>query len=326
MEVPYHRFNRWRKRVHSSLPVLTVPGPKKTQPFDPAELRNEIRSLPHGPHRSCGTGRLFGRYCFRVSRREFNDLVARVRFELRQEKRRALLRVKWLVPGMVWAMDGTMFRGNGVLRDAELMTTREMRSKYLFKPLCTMWTPSSTEVGAYLSYLFWLHGAPLFAKLDLGGNLRGEEVLMALAENWVYPLFSPPEYPGYNGSVENVQGDIKGEIRRLLPLENNATETEFDLCSQLAAHNLNHQPRRVLDGKTACQVLGGGVNPLRVTIPERREVYDWLNDTSESILSLLEEGDSQRAKATAKRRAAEMWLSKNNVIKLTKDGESVTLF
>lgn len=329
MEIPYHRFRRWRNRVAGSQPVLSVPGPKKTEAFNPAVLRGEVEDLAHGVHRTPGTGPLYGRYRFALSRRDFSDLVTQVRLELRLKKRLNLTRVEWLVPGMAWATDGTQYREAGAPKGSELLTIREMCSKYLFRPLCTFWTPCGEEIGGYLANLFFINGIPLFLKMDNGSNLCSEAAMDVLTEHSVIPLLSPPEYPGYNGSIENAQGDIKSAIQPLLPLGRAATETEFEMCARVAAHDLNHQVRRVLKGKTACNVLGGGRNPITITIPERRAIYDWLNDTTESILSQLEESledASKRARATARRKAAELWLVKNKVIRLTRNGKSVTLF
>lgn len=325
MEVPYHRFRRWRNRVAGSLPALCVPGPKKTNPFDLAVLRGEIEGLSHGPKRTGGFGKLYGRYCFHLSRRDLGSLVDEVRQELRLERLRNMTRVEWLAPGMVWAVDGTDYCDPSVPKGAELLTTRDMGSKYLFKPLCTFWTPNGEEIGGYLSRLFWIHGAPLYLKIDCGSNLNSEAAMEALREYWVIPLISPPEYPQYNGSLEKTQGDIKGAIRQMLPMDRQVTPLEFELCGQLAAHDLNHQARRVLKGRTPCEVLTGGRNPVRLTIQERREIYDCVKDTCGSILSGIENPD-KRAVATAWRKAAEWWLAKNGVIRLTRNGENVTLF
>lgn len=328
MEVPYHRFRRWRTRVAGNRPVLTVPGPKKAEAFDPAVLRGEITGMSHGAHRTAGTGKLYGKYRFAVSRRDLLDLVSLVRLEMRLEERRNLTRVEWCVPGMVWATDGTEYNEPGAPKGSELLTLREMCSKYLFRPLYTTYTPSGEEVGGYLANVFFVNGIPLFVKMDLGGNFCSESVTDVLREHWVIPLYSPPEYPRYNGSLENAQGDIKGAIQQLLPLGRTVTETEFELCARVAAHDLNHQKRRVLKGKTPCNRLWGRQKPTNVTIRDRRDIYDWLNDITGSILSEVEDPSkdaSKRAIATARRHAAELWLAKNDIIRLTRNGKSVTL-
>ena len=328
MGVPYNRFRRWQKRMLKNQSLFTPPGPKKTEPFDLGVLRGEVKDLKHGIHRTAGTKGLYGRYRFSLSRRELNNLVMSVRDEKRLTERRNLTRVTWCVPGMVWATDGTKYCEPSVPVGSELQTVRDMASKYLFRPMFTTFTPSGVMVGAYWANLFHRHGNPLFMKIDNAGNFCGEDAMDILMEHEIIPIISPPEYPRYNGSIENLQGDIKGAIKPLLPWDRPATETEFEMCARVAAHDLNHESRRVLKGSTACSVIGGGGKiPINITTPERRAVYDWLNETTGTILSQLGEKDpSTREKATARRRAAEMWLLKNNIIRLTRNGKSVTLF
>jgi hypothetical protein len=329
MDVPFASFRRWRERRVAEEPLLRVPGPKKTVPFDPAVLRGEIDALPHGTHRTHGTVWLHHRYRLHVSRRDLDDLVAAVRRDLKRDERRELCRVEWLVPGAVWSLDGTEYTGPGVPIGAELLTVKDMASKYLFRPMATAWTPCAEEVGGHMSRLFFIHGAPLFGKRDNGGNLRAKEVSDVFKENWVIPLISPPEYPRYNGSLENTQGDIKEAIRQSLPLGREVTLEEFETHSRLAAHDLNHKPSRVLKGRTPCSLFGGGKNPARYTKDERRAIYDWLNETSGCILQKTEvytEREKERVVAMARRKAVEMWLVRNNMIRLTINGKSVTLF
>jgi len=328
MGVPYHRFRRWQKRMSGNQRLYTPPGPKKTEPFNFADLQGEVKDLKHGIYRTAGTKGLYGKYRFSLSRRELNNMVMFVREEKRLTERRNLTRVTWNIPGMVWATDGTKYCEPGAPAGSELQTVRDMASKYLFRPLFTTYTPSGKEVGGYWASLFHVQGVPLFMKTDNAGNFCGEDAMSALLEHGVIPIISPPEYPRYNGSIENLQADIKGAIKPLLPCDRPATEIEFEMCARVAAHDLNHKARQILKGRTACRVMGGGgQNPVKITIPERRAIYDWLNDTTGTILSQLKEKEpSAREKATARRRAAEMWLLKNNIIKLTRNGESVTLF
>lgn len=306
MGVQYHRFRRWQKRMAENQRLYTSPGPKKTEPFNFADLQGDIKDLKHGIYRTAGTKVLHGKYRFSLSRRELNNLVMSVREEKRLTERRNLTRVTWSVPGMVWATDGTKYCEPGVPEGSELQTVRDMASKYLFRPMFTTYTPSGEEVGGYWANLFHVQGIPLFMKVDNAGNFCGEAAMIILMEHGVIPIISPPEYPKYNGSVENLQGDIKGAIKPLLPWGRPASENEFEMCARVAAHDLNHESRRVLKGSTACSVIGGGGrNPISITIPERRAIYDWLNDTTGSILSLLEKKEpSTREKATARRRAA----------------------
>ena len=130
---------------------------------------------------------------------------------------------------------------------------------------------------------------------------------------------------GWHRSLGSVNGNIKEAIRQILPKGREATLEEVEMASRLAAHDLNHEPKAVLKGRTPCLAFNGGKNPARYDIEERRTVYDWLNETAGCILQEIKD-DSKTAIATAKRKAAEMWLVKNNIIRLTVNGKSVTLF
>ena len=92
--------------MQRSMVVVNPPGPKKVEPFDPS-LDTEIRLLDHGRKRSAGTTGLYQRYRFRISRRELAQMVARVRHDLKADRRAHVRWIEWLMPGIVWAMDFT---------------------------------------------------------------------------------------------------------------------------------------------------------------------------------------------------------------------------
>jgi hypothetical protein len=113
--------------------------------------------------------------------------------------------------------------------------------------------------------LFAQYGAPLVLKRDNGSNLNGAAVDAVLARHCLIPLNSPPRYPPYSGGIERAQCDLKAALRAHGP------------ATALAVHDLNHRPRRVLGGLTACQPFAGaklslcsrgvqGVNALQFTI------------------------------------------------------------
>jgi hypothetical protein len=258
-----------------------------------------------------------------LSRRELAWMVSEVRAELNSNCRRNLLRVDWLVPGVAWAVDGTTY--SRVPERRELMPTRDLCSKYYLRPMATESEACSEEVDGHLANLLENNVTPLILKIDNGGNLNGLIVMETLAAYKVMALISPPEYPRYNGSLEKAQAEFKDAIRKTLPTDRKVPLDEFELHARLAAHDLNHKRRDVLKGKTACEVFHQGNNLMRFTEPERKAIYDWINETQERILS--EAGDaSVKAVATARRKAIEMWLLKNNIIRLTLNGKSVTLF
>lgn len=321
MAVPHRTFKRWKRRREAGQPLVHAPGPSKTGSFDPAVLSGELTSLPHGARRTHGIGRLYVKYGQCLSRREIAAMAAEVRAELNGIQRRNLLRVEWLVPGVVWAIDGTEYTDASEKR--LMLTTRDMCSKYLFRPMVTAWTPCGEEVGGHIASLWNDNEEPLFIKMDNAGNLTGVSVMATLAEKRIIPLVSPPEYPRYNGSLEHAQGDIKEAIRRSLPIGRQVSLEEFELHAALAAHDLNHRSKDALGGKNACQVFHDQSRRLRFTEPERKVIYDWISQTQDSILQEAQDF-SKRTVATARRKAIEAWLLKNNVIKLTLNGKSVT--
>jgi hypothetical protein len=323
MDVPHRKFKRWKRRKECGEPLVNAPGPDKTEPFDPAVLLGELASLPHGTHRIHGIGRLYVKYGESLSRREIACMAAELIAELNDIHRQNLLRVEWLVPNVVWAMDGTEYID--VYGKRQLMTTRDLCSKYLFRPMVTLWTPCNEEVSQYMVKLWDVNEPPLFIKMDNAGNLIGQVVMETMAEKRVMALVSPPVYPMYNGSLEKAQGDIKEAIRESSPLGRNVSLEEFELHAALAAHDLNHQAKDILKGKNPCQVFHDETRRIRFTIPERKVVYDWINKTQESILKEAQDF-SKRTIATARRKAIEAWLLKNNIIRLTLNGKSVTLF
>jgi hypothetical protein len=323
MEVSHRKFKRWRCRKENGLPLLHVPGPAKTEPFDPAVLAGELASLTHGVHRTLGIGRLFSKYGQCLSRREIACMAAEVRAELNDIHRRNLLHVEWMVPGVVWAVDGTEY--TDASENRQVLTMRDLASKYLLRPMVTAWTPCSEEVSGHVAMLCGANESPLFIKMDNGSNLIGQSVMNVLKENWIIPFISPPEYPQYNGSLEKAQGEIKEAIRKSLPLGREVSLEEFKLHAALAAHDLNHRSRDVLKGKNPCQVYHDETRRIRFTEPERKAIYDWINQAQNDILKETKDF-TKRTVATARRKAIEAWLLKNNMIKLTLNGKSVTQF
>jgi hypothetical protein len=323
MNVSHRTYKRWKRRKQCGQPLVRVPGPVKTGVFDPAVLTGEIAALHHSTHRTMGIGRLYGKYSECLSRRELDSMVAEVRDELNDIRRQNLRHVEWLVPGVVWAIDGTQYRDESGKR--EMLTVRDLCSKYLFCPMATEWTPCSEEVGGHMARLLIENDAPLFTKMDNGSNLVGQGTMNVLANTRIIPFISPPYYPRYNGSLEHAQGEIKEAIKKSLPLGQNVSLREFGLHAALAAHHLNHRPKDILKGKTPCQVFYDETRRMRFTQPERNAIYDWINLTQESILKNVQ-STKKNVLAKVRRKAIEAWLIKNNIIKVSLNELNVTRF
>ena len=324
MGVPVRTFRRWNSRRGANMSLLRPPGPAKTGAFDPAVLGGELASLSHGAHRTAGMGLLYGKYSDALSRRELACMAEEVRKEQAADERRNLRHVEWLVPGICWALDGTTFSSESTGKQ-EIMTVRDLCSKYLFRPLITQWTPCCQEVARHTEELTYVHDLPLLIKMDNGGNLIGHEHMNVLAGIKIVPLISPPVYPRYNGSLENAQDDVKETISKSLPLYRSVPPNEFKLHAELAMHELNHRPRDVLGGKNPCQVYHDETRRKWFTKPERKAIYDWINQTTEGILKEVRTVTKQTT-AKARRKAIEAWLVKNNIIRITLNGLNVTQF
>ena len=322
--VPVRTFRRWNGRRGANRPLLQPPGPAKTGAFDPRVLAGELASLSHGVHRTAGMGRLYGKYGDALSRRELAAMADEVRKELYDNERRNQYRIVWMVSGICWALDGTTYIA-ACTGKQDIMTVRDLCSKYLFLPLVTQWTPCCQEVALHTVELADRYDLPLFMKLDNAGNLVGHEHMDVLAWHRIIPLISPPDYPQYNGSLENAQADVKETITKSLPAYRSVPPHEFKLHAELAMHELNHRPRECLGGLNPCQVYHDNTRRKRFSLPERMAIYDWINQTTESILKEVRTVTKQTT-ATARRKAIEAWLVKNNIIRITINGKSVTQF
>jgi transposase InsO family protein len=133
-----------------------------------------------------------------------------VRFRRWWRKKNALdgHRLTWHVPGTVWAMDYTK---TPYLIDGQtqiIFTVRDLASRY---HLC--WVPVPDETAEtlipILQWLFTTHGTPLILKSDNGSAFIAAEVQEELGAWRVWPLFSPPRRPKYNGALERSNTTMK---------------------------------------------------------------------------------------------------------------------
>jgi hypothetical protein len=320
----YRSLMRWRMREVRSESVINLPGPFKTEPFDPSVLRGEIKGLTHCRKRTHGISALYGRWSSLVSRRDIAMMAADIRRELYLAQRSEMLRVNCIVPGLIWAMDVTEYGRSLEGNILQVLNTSDLGSRNIFEPLCASWMPCGEEVGGHIAHLFTRYGPPLFFKEDNAKNLTSSSVTEVMAENFVIPLTSPCYYPQYNGALENANGLLKKEIRReMYPFET-CPEEYFHLYVKAAANNLNHVPRAILKGQIPCRVFYDRPKWKKYSIPERRNIYDWINETTESILSGMD-NPNQTARNAARRRAILKWLQLNNIVTLERNHESVTL-
>ena len=311
MRIPLSTVSRWRRRKKEDRPFLNRPGPKKAEPFDSSALDAEIRLLGHGVKRSAGAAKLYGRYQASLSRRELSRLVGQVRQDLVADQRRNLRRIDWLMPGVVWAMDGTEC-DPGVAGKIHLYNTQDLGSRYKFPPMVGEY-PVGEDIAGYLSEKFFRFGPPLLLKRDNAGNLNHGVVNGVLSEFFVLPLNSPEYYAPYNGAIEESQRELKACLREKLVAGIPCSPDPIAVYAEVAAHDLNHRLRPCLQGRTSCQAFfSSGEKPVFSKL-ERREIYDILLERVERILGSMSER-GKAARESAWRIAAEFWLKSKGFI------------
>lgn len=316
----YRTLMRWKSRVADGRVGVEKRGPKKVQPLNLDELNEKIQRLDHGRKRSRGAGRLHREYTGAISRRELSEMVCQVRSETKRKRTVETCHVSWLRPNLAWAFDDCRKNKTVGENTLHLHNLTDLCSRYKLPPLTSGYLPCGEEVAGHLEHLFDRFGPPLFCKRDNGGNLNHTAVNEVLEESLVIPINNPPCTPEYNGAVEHAQGEFKC----YLDLWKGKAETlnEFSLLAETAAHELNHKPRRCLDGKTACAEYFND-RQLRYPRRKRKSIYDWIRDLAFEISMLA---GKSTITPVAWRVAARQWMVKNDLIKIEKAGKSVTPF
>lgn len=306
---------RWKRRLSIGQSAVNKPGPKKAEPLNLGQLKEKIRELNHGEKRSHATGQLYAAFNAVISRRELNRMVTSVRNENKRQRAAQRYQITWLKPNLAWAMDDCQKPTVVGSETLHLHNLSDLCSRYKFQPLASASTSCGEEVAGHLSHLFSRFGAPLFCKRDNAGNLNHLAVKDVLEQAMVIPINSPPNTARYNGAIEHTQGEFKDYLRLWQCKAN--TIDELVLLAETAAHDLNHKPRRCLNGQTACRAYFDN-NTARYHKRQRKSIYNWIRDLAAEI--------SIRAGKTmisplAWRVAAKHWLVENGLIKIHKAGK-----
>jgi transposase InsO family protein len=114
----------------------------------------------------------------------------------------------WHRPGTVWAMDFTQVHHPVDNIYPYVFAVRDLASGMIlaWQPVADM---TSQAALMELEVLFTIHGAPLVLKSDNGSAFLAEASKRFLATWQVWPLYSPPGTPGYNGAIEATIGSLK---------------------------------------------------------------------------------------------------------------------
>jgi transposase InsO family protein len=232
-----------------------------------------------------------------MPRSEIRDLLRRLRAWHLARHVELVRELEWTEPGWVWAMDHTQppapvdgsHRTIFAVRDlgsgAQLLWEGEQRAAAL-------------EVARRLEELFTLHGAPLLLKSDNGSAFISEEVEEVCRRWGVRQLFSPPHWPGYNGSVESAIRWLK-------------ERTDYAACCrgepglwtgedlQVALHQTNELPKQTERGGTPRRVVFAGREPvspeLRAALSKRYRYELELERRLRNLQGTNDEGRPQRA-------------------------------
>ena len=278
--VPYANVMRWRRRERLSQPLWQVPGPKKSVPLDWAEFYPLLRKLEPGPLRCPGLGKLTEQFASALSRRQLAALVQ----DYRRNQLATMKRIDWLWTGLVWSCDATEYGPDG----QQIIPVLDLHSRFRFQPLVTD-RLEGRQIAAHLEKLFRQQGAPLFLKRDNGSPFNCQPVDEVLARFGVVPLNNPPHYPRYNGAKEKSIRDLKAALdQRLVPA--NRASNGLSLTVEVTTHELNHQPRRCLKGRTACAVFQDDAQRLRWTRRQRRTILELLLTSFGAMLQTTAKG------------------------------------
>jgi hypothetical protein len=243
-------------------------------------------------------------------------MVRQIRYEHHREQASRRCEVTWRCPNLVWAQDGSEYRHHISFEKVHIQNLQDLCSRYKFVPLATEYMPCGEEIAGHLAYHFSKFGPPLFFKRDNAGNYNHLAVESVLEEAMVIPINNPVNRARYNGAIEHSQGEFKGYIRKW---EQKAkTSAELSLLIETASHDLNHQSRRSLAGRNACQAYFGD-RRLRYNKRRRKEeVYDWIRDLA---VEISERSGKRVIDPCAWRVVARKWMEKNDLIIIRKSGK-----
>lgn len=311
-------YRRWKSRVLSGKTPLKKPGPKPLKSLDLAKLDAEVNQLVHCKKRTRGVGKLRTAFKGIISRRELDLLVSRSRKNHLCRKKTNQHRLTWHQPGTVWSMD--VFQSRFSSQRGFVLSLQDLASGYKLPPLVTDNEPSGKLIALHLASLFSKFGSPLLLKRDNGGNLNQKKIEELLSDYFVLPLNSPGYYAEYNGAIEHAQSEFKQQLRK--NYKKIDSFNSFAFCVALAAHDLNHICRRKLDGNTSCFRFFQKSN-FKYSKRQRKEVFLWIYERATDI---VEKAGKNMSPAAAWRLACKMWLIKNGLLSISKNGEVLPYF
>ena len=177
-----------------------------------------------------------------MPRAELEDLLRRFRRLWRIRHQHAPHRLRWLLPGAVWAMDFTEAPHAIDGLYPYLLAVRDLASgqQLLWLPLKTA---TAKETIPALQPLFTQHGPPLVLKTDNGSPFCAEATQEFFSTWGVIPLFSPPRTPRYNGAIEASIGSLKTRTEQHATANGRSTHWSWeDTAAARAEANASARP------------------------------------------------------------------------------------
>lgn len=142
-----------------------------------------------------------------LARAALADILGRYRRVWRRLHQHPIHVLRWSEVGRIWAID---FHGPRPAIDGlypHLLAVRDLASHQQLAWLPVGDVTTATVLGV-LTSLFVVHGAPLVLKSDNGSAFGAQEVQALCRQFGVLNLFSPPQTPRYNGSIEAGIGSL----------------------------------------------------------------------------------------------------------------------
>jgi transposase InsO family protein len=243
LDLPARTLRHWRHQFHLG----------QLQPRDlgrpyvrcaPAQSTQVLAFLhQHGPW--AGMPILRGAFAD-LPAAELRDLLAVFRWLWSIHHPRYQNVLHWQRVGAVWAVDFTEPVQPIDGRFPYVLAVRDLASglQLAWRPVrdVTAWTAWRELAG-----LFTVYGAPLVLKSDNGSAFRAAWWKARLGERGVWPLYSPPGCPEYNGSIEASIGSLKTwtQYQAYLAGHDGAwTTVDLERAGELAnARSRPHGPR-----------------------------------------------------------------------------------
>jgi transposase InsO family protein len=207
--VPSRTLRHWC--AAAAVPQAAPTSLGRRHQHGPAEQADwVIRFLhSHGPHVGLPTLRATFPT---LARAELEELLGCYRHLWRATHPRGQYKLHWQVSGTVWAMDFTEVRQPIDAQYRYVFAVRDLASGL---QLAWRAVPDLTLAAAVpeLTLLFTVYGAPLVLKSDNGSAFRAEGLKAFLGRWGVWPLYSPPATPWYNGAIEASIGACKARTQ-----------------------------------------------------------------------------------------------------------------